>query len=320
MNAKKCFVFLLTILLLVPMFGMTASAAETPTFRYELTVDGKDTVEVNTGDIITVTLHLYRTDADEAYTMYAMQDEIRYDSEYFELVEDSAILGSGIQSTGIAMVDNHREFYMNYVSFSGGNQWQSKTRVGSFQLKVTGESGVTTITNEDFLVSKPDGNGSYKCESNVLTVILTADCTVKFETNGGSPIDPITAIYGETIARPEDPVREGKHLVGWFKDIHLTEEWDFDTDTVKGNMTLYAKWADGDPDDPTNPTQGGDHGHDDGERSCIICGRDTNLVPVLPLCWLCLLIIILIVLVLVLIITLLLHKRKKPRKKGKFQQ
>ena len=301
MNVRKWFVFLLSVFLLIPALCIPAAAAETPEYRYELTVDGKDTVEVNTGDIITVTLHLYRTDAEEPYTMYAMQDEILYDSEFFELVENSAMLGSGIQSTDIAMVDNHREFYMNFLSLSGGARWESKTRVGSFQLKVTGESGVTTITNEDFLVSKQNGIDRYECESNVLTVILTTDCTVKFETNGGTPIDPVQAIYGELLERPEDPVREGKHLVGWFKDIHLTEEWDFATDTVKGNMTLYAKWADG----PAVI---------ESEYECLICHSDR--AGFFGICWLCWLII---VLALALVIVLLTRK-KKPRKKGKFQQ
>ena len=86
---KKSIRFLLTLLVLVSALALQSFAAE-PEFRYELTVDGKDTVEVTQGDVITVTLHLYRTDAEAPYTMYAMQDEIRYDSTFFELVEGSA--------------------------------------------------------------------------------------------------------------------------------------------------------------------------------------------------------------------------------------
>ena len=295
MNFKKRFLFLLVIALLLPVFCVPAAAAD-PEFRYELTVDGSDTVEVNTGDIITVALHLYRTDADANYTMYAMQDEIRYDSEFFELVEDSAVLSSGIRSTDIALVDNHREFYMNFLSFSGGETWIPKTRIGTFQLRVIGTSGVTTITNQDFLVSLQDGSGSYACDANELTVILSTDCTVRFETNGGTKIDPVTAIYGELLERPEDPVREGKHIVGWFKDIHLTEEWDFENDTVKGNMTLYAKWADGDPVVPD---------------TCAICGRADSALG-LPICWLC---FVLILLVLLAAAAVFVFRRRKKQEK-----
>lgn len=302
---KRYLCFLLTFFLLLPVLCVNASAAE-PEFRYEITVDGKDTVEASTGDILTVTLHLYRTDEESPYTMYAMQDEIRYDSAFFRLVEDSALLSKGIQSTDISVLGGFREFYMNFLSFSGGEQWQPKTRVGTFQLEVIGTSGVSTITNEDFLVSLKDGSGSYKCDANVLTVILSSECVVKFETNGGSEIDDVTAIYGEKLTRPEDPVRAGKHLVGWYRDIHLTEEWDFENDVVTGHMTLYAKWADGDP-----AAEGG---------SCILCGRPA--LSFLPLCWFHLLILILILLVLVLIYILYrkAKKERKNRKKGKFER
>ena len=297
---------LLALVLILPVLCIPA-AAQTPEFRYELTVDGKDTVEVNNGDLITVTLHLYRTDAEESYTMHAMQDEVRYDSSFFELIQDSPQLARGVQSTDIGVAENLREFYMNFLSFAGGEEWEAKTRVGTFQLKVTGTSGVTTVTNEDFLVSLPDGSGHYPCQANVLTVILSTDCTVRFETNGGSKIDPVTAIYGELLERPQDPVREGKHLVGWFKDIHLTEEWNFETDTVRGNMTLYAKWAEGEP--------GADGA--EGDSHCLICGSERFCI--LGICWLCWLIILLILPVLALILRKIFFRKKKNGKKGRFQ-
>ena len=294
---RKCIGFLLSLLILVSMLSVPALATSaTPEFFYELTVDGKEVKEANPGDIITVTLHLYRTDDDASYTMYAMQDEIRYDSEFFKLVENSQMLTDGIQSVDIDLIGEFREFYMNFVSLGGGTQWPSKMRVGSFQLEVVATSGVSTITNQDYLVSFSNGNGSYPAEANELTVIVSTDCTVRFETNGGTPIDPITAIYGELLTRPKDPIREGKHIVGWFKDIHLTEEWNFETDEVKGNMTLYAKWADGNPVD------------------CFVCGRNHLLVFGLGLCWLCLL-ILLVLLALLMGVYLLYRKNKFNNRK-----
>ena len=246
---KKIFCTLMAVIMLLSMCSVTSFAtAETPEFNFELSVDGKDTKEVKTGDIITVTLKLKRTDTDQQYTMYAMQDEIRYDSTFFELVENSAVLSSGISTTDIAMVDRYREFYMNYLSMSGGMQWEADTLIGSFQLKVTGESGVTHITNEDYLVSLQDGSGSYNSTANELTIILSTDCAVKFYSNGGSELPEQVVQYGEKIIKPEDPIREGYHLEGWYTDINLTKEWDFENDTVSENMSLYAKWAEGNPE------------------------------------------------------------------------
>ena len=99
---------IVTVILLPHLVLMVQAAEEKEKFTFELSVDGKDTKEVEPGDVITVVLRLKRTDASEEYTMYAMQDEIRYDSTFLELVEGSAVLSDGISSTDIAMVDRYR--------------------------------------------------------------------------------------------------------------------------------------------------------------------------------------------------------------------
>lgn len=244
-------------ILLPHMMLPVQAAGEKERFLYELSVDGKDTKEVEPGDVITVVLRLKRTDVNEEYTMYAMQDEIRYDSTFLELVEGSAVVSEGISTTNIALVDRYKEFYMNYLSMSGGDKWKADTLIGSFQLKVVGESGVTKITNEDYLVSLKDGSGSYSCEANELTIILSTDCVVTFRTNGGSELDNITVQFGEKIPRPENPKREGYELEGWYSDIHLTNKWNFDEDKVEGNISLYAKWIDVEESQPVSSSDSG---------------------------------------------------------------
>ena len=244
---KKILALALAMLLLLCTIPAAYASEVQPEFFFELTVDGNDTKQVKKGDIITVSFVLRRTDSEEDYTMYAMQNEIRYDSTFFRLVEGSELLSDGIQTTDLGLRDEYREFYMNFVSLSGGVQWPAKRLVGSIQLEVIGESGVSKITNQDYLVSAPDGQARYGAECQDVTVVVSTDCTVTFETNGGTAVPAQTVRYGEKIIRPEDPVREGYHLEGWYRDLDLKEEWDFEEDTVPGNMTLYAKWAEGDP-------------------------------------------------------------------------
>lgn len=237
------FMALVIVLSCVP----AAYAAETEEFFFALSVDGSDTKKVQTGDVITVVFHLIRTDADEPYDMYAMQNEIRYDSNFFRLVEGSALLSDGIQTTDLGLRDDYREFYMNFLSLSGGEQWPARRLVGSIQLEVIGQSGVTQITNQDYLVSAADGSSQYGASCQDVTIIISTDCTVRFETNGGTQIPSQTVRYGEKVQRPDDPVREGFHVEGWYTDIDLKNPWDFEKDTVQGNMTLYVKWSEGDP-------------------------------------------------------------------------
>lgn len=69
---------------------------------------------------------------------------------------------------------------------------------------------------------------------------------VKFETYGGTPKPANQTVkYGHTITKPAtDPEKSGKGFKGWYKDSGYTEEFDFNTDTIKGNTTIYAKWGD----------------------------------------------------------------------------
>ena len=244
---KKGLACFLAVLLLISMIPCAYAVDDSRAFFFELSVDGKDSKEVQSGDVITVTFTLNRTDSGEDYDMYAMQNEIRYDSNFFELVEGSAMLSNGIASSDIGLRDSFREFYMNFVSLTGGEKWSAKRLVGSFQLRVIAQSGVTKITNQDYLVSTADGKDSFKAECQDVTIILSTECKVTYQTNGGSEIPAQMAQYGEILTKPEDPIREGYHLEGWYTDIDLQKEWNFETDTVQGNMTLYAKWAEGDP-------------------------------------------------------------------------
>lgn len=243
---KKIFALILTAVLLFSCLP-TAYAAEEKEFFFELSVDGSDTKQVQPGDVITVVFHLVRADEDAPYDMYAMQNEIRYDSNFFRLVEGSALLSDGIQTTDLGLRDTNREFYMNFLSLSGGEQWPARRLVGSIQLEVIGQSGVTKITNQDYLVSSADGQHHYAAACQDVTIIISTECTVRFETNGGTDIPSQTVRYGERVLRPEDPVREGFHVEGWYTDIDLKNPWDFEVDTVQGNMTLYVKWVEGDP-------------------------------------------------------------------------
>ena len=258
---KKVVSLVLAIMLLLSLTVTAYATDDSRAYFFELAVDGGNEKKVHPGDIITVVFTLHRTDSEENYDMYAMQNEIRYDSEFFKLVEGSAMLSDGISTTEIGLRDTFREFYMNFVSLSGGESWNAKKLIGSFQLEVIGTSGVTKITNQDYLVSTADGKDSYAATCQDVTIILTTDCTVTFETNGGSEIPDMVVQYGETFTRPDNPVREGYRLVGWYTDIDLQNPWDFDTDTVQGNMTLYAKWEQGAPVDET-PTEENDGGFD----------------------------------------------------------
>ncbi|MDR2632837.1 MAG: InlB B-repeat-containing protein [Treponema sp.] len=71
----------------------------------------------------------------------------------------------------------------------------------------------------------------------------TETYTVSFDTQGGSEVKAVSVEDGAKITKPADPTKEGQVFGGWYEDKTLETEWDFDEDTVTGNITLYAKWS-----------------------------------------------------------------------------
>lgn len=238
--------------------SITAFADDDPmTFEYSLTSDGKNEKKAEPGDVITITFTVTRTDRTEDFTMYSMQDEIGYDDTFFELVDGGTITKPGVATADIGVADGVRSFYMNTVSFSGGEQWGANTTIGTFQLRVIGTSGSSVIRNENCKMGNKEGTKSYDVSTKDLMVVVSNECVVHFETYEGSEVPDQILKLGEKVVRPEDPTREGYHLEGWYKDIFETEEWNFDSDVVEGNMTLYAKWEEGDPEEMVVPMDTG---------------------------------------------------------------
>ena len=74
--------------------------------------------------------------------------------------------------------------------------------------------------------------------------------TVSFETGAGSAVPDIITVAGSIISKPAVPTLPGYIFGGWFKDVACAEKWIFDSDTVDGDMTLYAKWTALTPTEP----------------------------------------------------------------------
>ncbi|MEK5040545.1 InlB B-repeat-containing protein [Sporosarcina sp. FSL K6-3457] len=66
--------------------------------------------------------------------------------------------------------------------------------------------------------------------------------TIMFDSQGGSVVIDDVADYDTQISAPKLPTKSSHTFVGWYTDATLTTAWDFATDKVQADMTLYAKW------------------------------------------------------------------------------
>ncbi len=66
--------------------------------------------------------------------------------------------------------------------------------------------------------------------------------TITFDSRGGTDVPPQKQMYGELLAVPENPTREGYEFTGWYLDPSCYEAWETEKNTIEGELTLYAGW------------------------------------------------------------------------------
>jgi len=99
-------------------------------------------------------------------------------------------------------------------------------------------------------INSPGGYGAHNTSSFIalLPVKLEGVWEVTFDLMGGTASGPFAnpqevPKHGNLAEEPSVTFTNGTYIfAGWFKESAYTNEWDFATDTVDGNVTLYAKW------------------------------------------------------------------------------
>jgi uncharacterized repeat protein (TIGR02543 family) len=112
------------------------------------------------------------------------------------------------------------------------------------------DSGTVTLTgvaagSTSIVVTVSDGVGTVDITVPVtVTAAPPITYTVSFDSQGGSAVASITGVAaGSVITAPPAPTRPGYTFGGWYKEAPCVNAWNFSTDTVNGNITLYAKWT-----------------------------------------------------------------------------
>ncbi|KAK3604987.1 hypothetical protein CHS0354_000652 [Potamilus streckersoni] len=96
------------------------------------------------------------------------------------------------------------------------------------------EAGLTNVFNFDAEIITSNITLFAKWEAN--------SYTVTFNSNEGSTVANIIVAYGNKVTKPADPTRAGHAFGGWYKEAGLTNVFNFDTETITANITLFAKW------------------------------------------------------------------------------
>ena len=114
---------------------------------------------------------------------------------------------------------------------------------------------LTGANNADYSGYFHNDNPDYAIingENNTVMLVM-GEYTVTFDANGhGTAPSEQKTTYGGKITEPAAPTAENYYFRGWFKESTCENIWDFDSDIVTANITLYAKWSDCDHSGNTN--------------------------------------------------------------------
>lgn len=92
----------------------------------------------------------------------------------------------------------------------------------------------------DYITADMTFDGTYIIFNNYQPDSIQLTYTVTFKNSNGDTVAETDVISGNPVEIP-DYTEFGHVTEGWYKDADLTDKWDFETDTVTDDITLYVK-------------------------------------------------------------------------------
>ena len=156
-----------------------------------------------------------------------------FSQEYY----DSA---AAIIATDAALMEkNFRYFY-----FAQGTKYDLTYESGMQALKLFRDNGLTVHYWE-----YPGGHQweVWKQDFRTFTKYIFRDTTTRYISlafQGGNIRNSTVMTYRDSLApEPDAPTRAGHTFAGWYRQPEYIDSFNFSTDTIRNNLTIYADWS-----------------------------------------------------------------------------
>ncbi len=167
--------FILALFLIVfpSLTVVKADSSTSLTISFELRVNNKNVVLANKDDIVNVDFIIKRTDSDQSYTTNGFQNEIYFDMEAFEFVENSIVCyDTGMPTAKFQDNITHGKIIQ---CANMGNTYTAEFRFCSFQLKAKKDNANGMVYNNNQQIYDLEHNPIPFAQKN-LKVMIGIDC------------------------------------------------------------------------------------------------------------------------------------------------
>ena len=138
-----------------------------------------------------------------------------------------------IDSSGNMVIANGKTDEKFYYTLDGTNPSVSNTKCYAYSAPVR----IAQSANVKAMAARDTYNDSSFTGAGINI------STVTFNSNGGTTIVSRNVVAGSLLTKPTNPTKSGYSFMGWYKDPAYASVWNFASDTVNGNVTLYARWG-----------------------------------------------------------------------------
>lgn len=172
--------------------------------------------------------------SENNYTVNGLTQDTRYN---FEITSINALKESE-KSRLLEVSTDKAERNVTFKDYDG--------TILDTQIVLSGQAAVLpeNPTRKGYTFTSWDGDTEHIVTDAVFTAqyeINTYTVTFDYQYNNQTASD--SAVYLTGISAPALIARDQFTLEGWYQDKNYVKKWNFDTDVIENNMTLYANWV-----------------------------------------------------------------------------
>jgi|GEM_PF-2689693 len=175
----------------------------------------------------------YNGDAKWDFTNNTITGALTLQAHWTETVNNYTVT---FNSDGGSAVDSQTIAYGSKIT-----KPTEPTKEGTDQYRYLFDGWYNGDTKWNFENDTITGNVTLKAH----WIQTTNQYTVTFNSDGGSEVESLHVEYGHTVTKPTDPAKAATAqysytFAGWYNG---DEAWDFENDTITGDVTLTAHWT-----------------------------------------------------------------------------